>query len=106
MQETATVAAPEVGAQENEAVQAAQKNTLGKHVVVVGQRGWIMKGYLVENEGEELKLEKVHNVRSWNNGRGLGGITYEEYKNEYKLDKMGNIEFPPNGYIFTMDLEW
>ena len=38
--------------------------------------------------------------------RGIGGLAKEEYKSEYTLDEVGNVEVYKNKVIYTIDCEW
>ena len=76
------------------------------HIIVIAQRGWIFEGYRDKGAADKIRLLNSNVVRSWNNGRGIGGLTKEEYKGEYTLDPVGVVEFAPEGIIATISIEW
>jgi len=76
------------------------------HIIVIAQRGWIFEGYKDKNITDKIRLLNANVVRSWSNGRGIGGLTKKEYKNEYKLDPVGVIEFANEGIIAQINIEW
>jgi len=76
------------------------------HIIVIAQRGWIFEGYKDKNTTDKIRLLNANVVRSWSNGRGIGGLTKKEYKSEYKLDPAGIVEFAPEGIIATINIEW
>lgn len=78
------------------------------HVIVIAQRGWIVEGHRDKSVTDKLQLLKASVVRSWSNGRGIGGLCSKQYKNEYKLDPIGGaISFPNEGVIAVIDItEW
>lgn len=39
-------------------------------------------------------------------GRGIGGIAKAEYKDEYILDPIGNVEIRQNKVLFEILCEW
>ena len=76
------------------------------HVIVIAQRGWIFIGYKDTSVKDKLKLNNASVVRSWSNGRGIGGLCKKEYKSEYKLDAVGTVEFANEGIIATLNVEY
>lgn len=77
------------------------------HVVVIAQRGWIFEGYKDTSATDKIRLLNANVVRSWSNGRGIGGLAKKEYKSEYKLDSVGTVEFASEGVIATINIiEW
>ena len=77
-----------------------------EHIIVIAQRGWIFEGYRDMAITDKIRLLNANVVRSWNNGRGIGGLVKEEFKGEYKLDPAGIVEFAPEGVIATIFTEW
>jgi hypothetical protein len=51
-------------------------------------------------------LNKANVVRKWSNERGIGGLTKQDYKDEYVLDSVGTIEFANEGVIAIINCEW
>ena len=77
------------------------------HVIIIAQRGWIFEGLKDKSVKDKIQLLNASVVRSWSNGRGIGGLTQEKYKSEYKLDPVGTVSFPNEGIIATLDItEW
>ena len=77
------------------------------NLCVVCEYGWIIKG--VKDEKSDINLLILHNasvVRSWSNGKGIGGIAKTENKNEYKLDPIGDVEIKQNKVLFAIPCEW
>ena len=77
------------------------------NVCVVCEYGWIIKG-LKDNKSDEnnLILHNASVVRKWSNGKGIGGITKEENKNEYILDVIGDVEIRQGKVLFEIPCEW
>jgi hypothetical protein len=80
--------------------------TMTDHIIVIAQRNWIFEGYKDINTTDKIRLLNANVIRSWSNGRGIGGFTKEEYKNEYTLDHIGTVEFAPEGVIAIINVEW
>jgi hypothetical protein len=77
------------------------------HVIVIAQRGWIFEGYKDKSVKDKIQLLNANVVRSWSNGRGIGGLTLYAHKGDYKLDTVGTVSFPNEGVICTIDIvEW
>lgn len=77
------------------------------HVIIIAQRGWIFEGYQDKKVKDKIQLLNASVVRSWSNGKGIGGLCFKSSKNEYKLDPVGTISFPNEGIIATIDIiEW
>lgn len=76
------------------------------HIIVIAQRGWIFEGYKNKNITDKIILNKANVVRKWNNKRGIGGLTKQDYKDEYVLDPVGTIEFANDGVIAIINCEW
>lgn len=43
------------------------------HIIVIAQRGWIFIGYKDKAVKDEIVLLNAEVVRSWSNGKGIGG---------------------------------
>lgn len=77
------------------------------HIIVIAQRGWIFEGYRDNSVTDKLQLVDANVVRSWSNGKGIGGLANKGNKSDYKLDPVGTISFPNEGVIATIDItEW
>lgn len=78
------------------------------HVIIIAQRGWIVEGFKDKAVTDKIQLLNASVVRSWSNGRGIGGLCSKQYKSDYKLDPIGGaISFPNEGVIATIDIvEW
>jgi len=76
------------------------------HIIVIAQRGWIFEGYKDRDSSDKIRLLNANVVRSWSNGRGIGGLTKAEHKGDYKLDPVGVVEFAPEGVIATISVDW
>lgn len=74
------------------------------HVCIIADRGWIFEGYR-ESEND-YRLKNANVVRSWSNGRGIGGLADSEYKDEYTLDYIGCIEVAERSVIAVIPLRW
>lgn len=77
------------------------------HIIVIAQRGWIFEGYKDKSVTDKIQLLNANVVRSWSNGKGIGGLCSKQSKTDYKLDPVGTISFPNEGVIATIDItEW
>ena len=77
------------------------------HVIIIAQRGWIFEGHRNKAVKDKIQLLNASVVRSWSNGKGIGGLCKEVNKSEYKLDLVGTVSFPNEGVIATLDItEW
>jgi hypothetical protein len=76
------------------------------HIVVIAQRGWIFEGHKDKSKKDEIVLLNANVVRSWSNGKGIGGLKDEANKSEYKLDPIGTVRLPNEAIIATVDLNW
>jgi len=74
------------------------------HIIVIAQRGWIFEGYKDKSITDELVLLNANVVRSWSNGKGIGGLA--ESKSGYTLDPAGNIRFANEAIIAIIDARW
>lgn len=77
------------------------------HIIVIAQRGWIFEGFRDKKVKDKIQLLNANVVRTWSNGRGIGGLTKKEYRSEYTLDPVGAVALPNEGVIATVDItEW
>lgn len=77
------------------------------HVIIIAQRGWIFEGYKDKSVTDKIQLLNANVVRSWSNGKGIGGLCKKTYKGDYTLDEVGTVSFPTEGVIATLDInEW
>ena len=76
------------------------------HIIVLAQRGWIFEGHRDKNATDKIRLLDASVVRSWSNGRGIGGLVKSEHKSDYTLDPVGIVEFASEGVIATINVEW
>lgn len=77
------------------------------HVIIIAQRGWIFEGKKVKDVTDRVKLLEANVVRSWSNGKGIGGLRKKENKSEYTLDEVGTVSFPNEAIIAMIDItEW
>lgn len=77
------------------------------HIIVIAQRGWIFEGHRDKKVKDKIQLLNASVVRSWSNGKGIGGLTVKSNKSDYKLDPVGTVSFPNEGVIATLDItEW
>lgn len=77
-----------------------------KNSVVVCECGWIVCGKIDRETDRDVCMTGACIVRSWNNGRGIGGLAKEVYKDEYTLDEIGDISICRNKVIFVIPCEW
>lgn len=74
---------------------------------VVCEYGWIIKGIKdKKSTGDVMLLHDAAVVRKWTNGKGIGGISKVENKNEYVLDAIGDVEIRQNKVLFEIPCEW
>ena len=77
------------------------------HIIVIAQRGWIFEGLKDKSVKDRIQLLNANVVRSWSNGKGIGGLCNVADKNAYKLDLVGTVSLPNEGVIATIDItEW
>lgn len=77
-----------------------------KNVCIVCENGWIILGKKDIESENKVVLKDSFVVRKWNNGRGIGGIAKAEYKDEYTLDEIGNVEIYKSKILFEIPCEW
>jgi hypothetical protein len=77
------------------------------HVIIIAQRGWIFEGHKDTSVKDKIQLLNANVVRSWSNGKGIGGLCKKGNKADYKLDEVGTVSFPNEGVIAVLDIvEW
>lgn len=77
------------------------------HIIVIAQRGWIFEGLKDKSVTDKIQLLNANVVRSWSNGKGIGGLCNKANVSDYKLDPVGQVSFPNEGVICTIDIvEW
>lgn len=77
------------------------------HIIVIAQRGWIFEGHRDKSVTDKIQLLNASVVRSWSNGKGIGGLCTKDSKSDYKLDSVGTISFSNEGVIAVIDItEW
>lgn len=74
------------------------------HVIIIAQRGWIFEGLRNKEVTDKIQLLNANVVRKWSNGRGIGGLTKVENKDDYILDPVGTVSFPNEAIIATIDI--
>ena len=74
------------------------------HLIIIAQRGWIFEGYRDTSITDEIVLLNANVVRSWSNGKGIGGLA--EKKDGYTLDPVGTVRFVPEAVIAQVDVRW
>lgn len=74
------------------------------HVIIIAQRGWIFEGLRNKEVTDKIQLLNANVVRKWSNGRGIGGLTKVENKDDYTLDPVGVVSFPNEAIIATVDI--
>lgn len=72
----------------------------------VCESGWIIVGELRSDNEKTVNLINAYVVRSWENGRGIGGIAKKEYKHEYTLDAIGDVRIMRSKVLFEIPCEW
>lgn len=76
------------------------------NICLVIEQGWILKGEISGETESTIKLSNASVVRSWNNGKGIGGIAKAENKAEYTLDYIGDVNIYANKVLFSIPCEW
>jgi hypothetical protein len=74
------------------------------HIIVIAQRGWIFIGFKDKSVKNEIVLLSAEVVRSWSNGKGIGGLA--EAKTGYTLDPVGTIRLANEAVIAVIDVRW
>ena len=76
------------------------------NVCIICESGWIIAGIITREGEDKISLKESAVVRRWNNGRGIGGIAKAEYKGEYTLDPIGDVEIMRGKILFMIPCEW
>ena len=74
------------------------------HIIVIAQRGWIFEGYKDKSVKDEIQLLNANVVRSWSNGKGIGGLA--ESATGYTLDSVGDVSFANEAVIAIISVRW
>jgi hypothetical protein len=74
---------------------------MNKHEIFVMDGNWFLAGI---PDGDKLSDASV--VRTWSNGKGIGGLAKSENKNEYRLDFIGDVTLRPERVIFSVPCDW
>jgi hypothetical protein len=81
-----------------------------EHVIVIAERGWIFEGSIVSLNGDAdsaVHLTDANVVRSWSNGKGIGGLCKLEFRDGYVLDALGDVFVPRGAVIAVIPItEW
>ena len=72
----------------------------------VCEYGWIIIGKVGERTVDTIKLAESSVVRRWTNGKGIGGISKAENKDEYTLDAIGDVVIRTGKVLFEIPCEW
>ena len=72
----------------------------------VCEYGWIVIGKETERTADSVRLSDASVVRSWKNGKGIGGIAKAENKDEYTLDAIGDVVIRLGKVLFEIPCEW
>ena len=72
----------------------------------VCESGWIVIGKETERTADTILLTDASVVRRWDNGKGIGGIAKEANRDEYVLDKIGNVVIRAAKVLFEIPCEW
>lgn len=70
------------------------------------EAGWIIIGEVESEVKDIITLSDASVVRCWSNGRGIGGIANPEYKDEYTLDPIGDVNIRANKVLFEIPCAW
>lgn len=76
------------------------------NMCVICEYGWIIKGELSITTTDKMVLHNAAVVRSWDNGKGIGGISKRENKDEYQMDPIGDVYIRQNKILFEIPCEW
>ena len=72
----------------------------------VCEYGWIVIGKETERTENQIIVSNASVVRTWNNGKGIGGIAKAENKDEYTLDFIGDVAIMIGKVLFEIPCEW
>ena len=76
------------------------------NTIVVIESGWIMVGEMTNPSTQTTLLKNASVVRSWTNGKGIGGLAKAENKHEYTLDPVGSVSIQTSKILFEIPCEW
>lgn len=78
------------------------------NICVILEQGWILVGQRTESTESQdtMALCNASVVRSWHNGKGIGGIAKAENRDEYTLDAIGDVIIRKNKILFEIPCEW
>jgi hypothetical protein len=78
------------------------------NICVILEQGWILVGQRTESTESQdtMALCNASVVRSWHNGKGIGGIAKAENRDEYTLDAIGDVIIRQNKILFEIPCEW
>lgn len=78
------------------------------NICVILEQGWILVGQRTESTESQdtMPLRNASVVRSWHNGKGIGGIAKAENRDEYTLDAIGDVIIRQNKILFEIPCEW
>ncbi len=78
------------------------------HVCVIADNGWIFEGKRDLNRDlcGDIELLDAHVVRKWSNGLGIGGLADPAHKDDYTLDKLGEVNVYREKIVAVFPLEW
>lgn len=72
--------------------------------IVILQRGWIMVGDL-SKEGTEFTLTDASVIRSWETGKGIGGVALSGPVPGVVLDPVGTARFHELTVVARLDVD-
>lgn len=76
------------------------------HVCVIADNGWIFEGKCGYDLVGDIALRDAHVVRKWSNGLGIGGLADPAHKDDYTLDKLGEVNVYREKIVAVFPLEW
>jgi hypothetical protein len=77
------------------------------HIIIIAQRGWIFEGHKDKSITDKIQLLNANVVRSWSNGKGIGGLCKAASKGDYTLDEVGVVSFANEAIIATLNItDW
>ena len=76
------------------------------NTIYIVESGWIFVGRYLNSDAEAVSLENASVVRSWSNGRGIGGLALRAHKDEYTLDAVGRIQLMKGKILAEIPCEW
>ena len=76
------------------------------NIIVICESGWIICGIQEKADKVTLSLKNASVVRRWSNGKGIGGLAKKEYKADYNLDAIGDVNIRQSKVLFVIPCEW